>query len=87
MTASPRSTEVTIQDLSFGPKAVNARVGDVVSFTNTDDQPHTATADDRSFDTGSIAAGASMSVTVTKPGTYTYHCSFHPFMTATVTAQ
>ena len=37
------------------------------------------------FDTGSIAAGASATVTFDEPGTFTYICSFHPFMTGTVT--
>ena len=55
-----------------------------MTWTNTDDQAHTATSSGN-FDTGSIAAGAAASVTFDEPGTFTYICSFHPFMTATVT--
>ena len=49
--------------------------------------PHTATADDSSFDTGDLDKGDSKSVTFDKPGTFTYYCRFHPFMKATVEVQ
>lgn len=32
-----------------------------------------------------LATGQSYSYTFTKPGTYSYLCTIHPFMTATVT--
>jgi plastocyanin len=53
-------------------------------WTNDDSQPHTATASGR-FDAGSIAPGASATVAFPTPGTFTYICAFHPFMTGTVT--
>jgi Copper binding proteins, plastocyanin/azurin family len=36
------------------------------------------------FDTGTIAPGASRTVVLKRPGTYTYYCQFHAFMRATV---
>jgi len=75
---------IEIADFAFGPTDVTVAVGGTVTWTNTDDQAHTATSSGN-FDTGSIAAGASASVTFDEPGTFTYICSFHPFMTATIT--
>jgi plastocyanin len=34
--------------------------------------------------TYTAAPGASFSQTFMTPGTYTYHCQIHPFMTATI---
>jgi plastocyanin len=75
---------VTIQGFAFNPASLEISAGTTVTWTNSDAAAHTATADDGSWDTGSIAPGASVSHTFDTPGTYTYHCSFHPTMTATI---
>jgi plastocyanin len=83
--ATPAATAaVTIQNFAFAPQSLEIAAGTTVTWTNTDSTTHTATADDNSWDTGDIAPGASASVTFDTPGTYTYHCSIHPSMTATV---
>ena len=56
-----------------------------MTFTNNDTAPHTATADDDSWDAGEIAPGASATVTFDTAGSFPYHCNFHPNMTATIT--
>ena len=87
--ATPNATStadaVTIKGFAFNPPAVTVKVGQTVTFTNQDSQPHTATADGGSFDAGSIAPGASASHRFDTPGQFAYHCSFHPFMTGTIT--
>jgi plastocyanin len=83
-TAPVMEAAVEIADFAFGPADITVAVGGTVTWTNTDGQAHTATSSGN-FDTGSIAAGASASVTFDEPGTFTYICSFHPFMTATIT--
>ncbi len=60
-------------------------VGDTITWTNQDAAPHTATADDGSFDTGELARGQSGSHTFTTAGSFSYVCSIHPSMRATVT--
>ena len=75
---------VDIAGFAFSPKSVTVEVGDTVTWTNADAQGHTATADDASFDTGTIAGGASASETFATAGTFGYHCRIHPAMTATV---
>ena len=75
---------VDIAGFAFSPQSVTVDVGDTVTWTNADAQGHTATADDASFDTGTIAGGASASETFATAGTFGYHCRIHPAMTATV---
>jgi plastocyanin len=72
------TVNVTIKDFKYNPQPVQAKVGDVVGWTNNDSVPHTATMDDGSCDTGQIAAGAAAMLTFTTAGTYTYHCTVHP---------
>jgi MYXO-CTERM domain-containing protein len=75
---------VDIAGFAFAPRSVTIAVGDTVTWTNGDAQGHTATADDGSFDTGTIANGASKSATFSTAGTFAYHCKIHPAMTATI---
>ncbi len=82
------NSSVTIANFSFSPNPVTVSVGQSVAWANTDSVAHTATADGGSFNTGTIAPGAtSAPVTMGTAGTFTYHCQIHPFMTATVNVQ
>jgi plastocyanin len=69
---------VTIKDFKFAPQPVQAKVGDVVTWTNQDSVPHSATLDNGACDTDSINNGANASLVFNAPGTYTYHCKIHP---------
>ena len=79
------STTVAIRDFSFGPAAITVHVGDTVTWANSGPTPHTATADDGAFDTGTLNAGRSGSHTFASAGTFAYHCTLHPSMQGTVT--
>ena len=68
----------------FGPAEITIAAGGTVTWTNTDNQAHTATSSGN-FDTGAIDPDATASVTFDETGTFTYICSFHPFMTGTIT--
>ncbi len=79
---------VTIDDFAFSPKTLTVTAGAKITVTNDDDTAHTTTADDgSSFDTGSIDPGSSATFSVPKAGSYAYHCTIHPFMTATIVAK
>ena len=78
---------VTIQNFAFSPSTITVKVGDKVTWTNQDSIGHSATADNGSFDTGVLQQGQSGSITFSKAGTFTYHCSVHPNMKATVIVQ
>jgi plastocyanin len=86
--SSGKVVKVQIKNYAYAPAAVTVKAGTKLQFTNADSTAHTATASGGTlaFDTGTIkGGGASGSVIVTKPGTYHYICTFHPFMKATVT--
>lgn len=73
---------------SFSPASVTIKVGDTVTWTNNSNVPHTTTSDSNSavaWDSSAIdTGGGTFSFVFTKAGTYTYHCSFHPFMHGTI---
>ncbi len=66
------------------PVTVVVGVNNTVTWVNNDSAPHTVTANDASFDSGNVAPGQSFTFTFTTPGTYQYHCVYHPWMIGTV---
>jgi plastocyanin len=60
-------------------------VGTEVTWSNNDIEVHTATSDSQVFNSGDLEPGKSFSFTFTAPGTYTYSCEPHPWMTGTIT--
>jgi plastocyanin len=68
--------------MRFGEGTLTVHKGDRVTWVNKDLFPHTVTADDGTFDSGSIAAEASWTYTANKTGEYAYTCTFHPTMKA-----
>ncbi|MDT7858611.1 MAG: cupredoxin family copper-binding protein [Candidatus Aenigmarchaeota archaeon] len=78
--SQPRIIDVEIKNFAFNPETIKIKVGDTVRWTNKDSVPHTATADDGSFDTGYLSYGKSKSITFSKSGTYDYYCIPHPWM-------
>jgi plastocyanin len=79
-----KSEKVEIVESSYEPDPVVVQVGGKVIWQNEDSTPHTATADDGSFDTGTIETGKLGSATFKEAGTFTYHCEIHPSMHGTV---
>lgn len=79
-----KSEKVQIVEFSYEPDPVVVQAGGKVTWRNEDTAPHTATADDGSFDTGTIGKGKLGSATFKEPGTFTYHCEIHPTMHGTV---
>jgi len=79
------ASAVTIDNFAFSPKAITVKVGTTVTWTNRDEEPHTVTAEDGSFRSGTLAGNSNtFSHAFTAPGSFTYHCSIHPYMTGTV---
>ena len=80
--ADNRLHEIAIRDFAFHPPVLSVSPEDRIRFTNHDLAPHTATAQDGSWDSGELEEGASIILTVTKDWTGGYFCAFHPAMTA-----
>lgn len=79
-----RSAKVEIVEFTYGPDPVTVQAGGKVIWLNQDTAPHTATADDGSFDTGVLERGKLKAETFKQAGTYTYFCEIHPTMHGTV---
>jgi len=78
--ASNGASTVVIEGMRFMPQTLMVGRGQTVTWLNRDPFPHTVTSPG-SFDSKSIAAGASWTFTVKKTGDYAYQCSLHPTMT------
>ena len=66
------------------PANFTAKVGQTVTWVNKDSSAHTVTSTTGAFDSKNLNAGESYTFTFTKPGTYTYICSYHPWMTGAI---
>jgi len=81
---APAGGAVKIANFAFAPAAITVTPGTSVVWTNGDGIPHTSTGTDKQWDSKPIQPGSSFKVTFDKAGTYTYQCTIHPFMRATV---
>jgi plastocyanin len=77
---------VTIKNFAYTPPELIVSKGSTIRFSNQDSTEHTATAAG-GFDTGTIGKGQTKSVTLNTAGTFSYVCTFHPFMHGTVTVR
>lgn len=85
--ATPDSSGVvqaTIKQLVYAPARIEIAAGTTVEWKNDDPLAHTVTADDGGFDSGTIDPGQSWRRRFDTPGTYTFHCTPHPFMKGVV---
>lgn len=80
--------DMAFQDVVEGTGSVTTIFpGQTVKWTNNDSVNHTATADDNSWGTGTMAPGVTFVRRFDTAGTYTYHCSYHPEMTGTIVVE
>jgi len=77
--------QVLIKNFAFEPADLTINAGDSVEFINEDSAPHTATADNGSFDTGNLRRGQKATLTFATAGTYSYFCAVHPRMKGSLT--
>jgi plastocyanin len=84
MSAIGAHASVQIKDYAFQKPVMTVVAGATLTWTNHDDDPHTVTADNKSFDSKGLGNGDTWTHTFNKPGRYSYHCSAHPFMKGTI---
>lgn len=75
---------IDVRSLRYAKGTVEVVAGTTIEWRNRDPLAHTVTSDDGAFDSGNIQPEAGWSHTFATPGTYTYHCTPHPHMKATV---
>jgi plastocyanin len=75
---------VEMDNMVFSPDTLEANVGDTVTFVNKEAAPHTATAEDKSWDSGNMNEGQEWTLKLDKVGTIKYVCIYHPGMDGTL---
>jgi plastocyanin len=75
---------VRIQNFAFMPQTIHVVPGTIVAWSNSDQIPHTSTAKNTQWDSHAIQPGGTFERRFDRTGAYTYVCSIHPFMQATV---
>ncbi|MFD8390761.1 cupredoxin family copper-binding protein [Streptomyces sp. NPDC059680] len=85
--AAPVSAHaVAIKNFAFSPATLKVKAGTTVTWTNEDTDAHTVTSAGSGgpLHSAALATHGSYTHTFTKPGSYAYVCTIHPFMTGTV---
>ncbi|MGV8872026.1 MAG: cupredoxin domain-containing protein [Rhodococcus sp. (in: high G+C Gram-positive bacteria)] len=76
--------QVTVADRMYSPQSLTISVGDTVTWVFADKgMAHNVVADDESFRSQVMPTGQ-FTHTFDTAGTFTYHCTPHPDMTATI---
>jgi|ERR1039458_2491694 plastocyanin len=78
---------VKIDNFVFGPQTLTVPVGTTVTWTNSDDIPHTSVSTEGVFKSKVLDTDEHFSFSFTKAGTYPYYCTIHPRMTGKVVVQ
>ena len=86
-TAGTSGDSVSISGFAFEPAELQVAAGTEVTWTNDDPEAHTVTADDGSFDSGTLDPGATFSTIVDASGRVTYICQIHPVMTGSMVVE
>jgi plastocyanin len=82
--AAPATHTVVMSEMKFAPETLTVKRGDTIVWVNKDFFPHTATAQDRSFDSKDLGTNKTWKYIANKAGTFSYICTLHPMMTATL---
>lgn len=94
-TSTPPASEagaekVDIPSISFDPENLTVKAGTTVTWTNSDDLPHTVTktgGPGPEFDSGNLDNGDEFEQTFDAKGTIDYVCTIHPGQEGTVTVE
>lgn len=81
------TTTVTISNFQFSPNTVTINVGDTIEWVNNDPFAHTTSSDQSGLWDKTLAPGDVFTRIFNDQGSFSYRCTFHPSMTATVVVQ
>ena len=82
--APATEVEAGVADFTWGPVA--AKVGQVITWKNSDTAPHGVQTDESGCKmNGSIAANQTRSLVFNQAGSFSFFCFVHPNMTGTIT--
>ena len=84
--AEGRVHQIEIKGVAFAPAQVTVRTGDTVEWANGDVVAHTATSKEGGFDVN-VLPNRKGSAAMTRPGTFSYTCRYHPNMKGQVVVE
>ncbi|WP_255770730.1 cupredoxin domain-containing protein [Pseudarthrobacter sulfonivorans] len=86
--ATTSAATITIKDFGYSA-SITVAPGTAVTVTNMDSAAHTVTADQgQAFDARVAGSGGTATFTApSTPGTYPFHCTYHPNMHGTLTVK
>ena len=81
------TVQATVANFKWAPDPLTAKVGDVITWTNSDTAAHKVATDDGNCTMGANIAGGGgkQSLVFNVAGTYKFHCTIHSNMTGTIT--
>jgi plastocyanin len=85
-----KAVTVDIPAIEFDPADVTVKAGTTITWTNSDDLPHTVTKDGGpggDFDSGNLEPGDEFELTADVKGTVEYVCTIHPGQAGTFTVK
>ncbi|HEU4384651.1 MAG TPA: cupredoxin domain-containing protein [Anaeromyxobacteraceae bacterium] len=85
--AAAASPTVVMKQLAFAPGVLKVKAGTEVVWRNEESSLHVVTADDGSFTSPPMEEGAVFRRVFPKPGTYSYTCEMHPFMSGKIVVE
>ncbi len=80
----PAVATVHIKDFKYTAPVLTVHAGDRVTFVNDDDEAHTVTSTDKSFDSEGLDGSGTWQHVFARPGTFHYFCELHPYMKGTI---
>ena len=82
--AAPVTHSVTIEAMQFSPQVLEIKAGDTVEWINKDPFPHDAVSTTAQFKSRTIPAGGRWKFVARSKGSFTYACTLHPMMQASI---
>jgi plastocyanin len=82
--AAAATPGVSIRFADFATPRIDVVAGDTVRWSNDSARAHDVVAGDHGFDSGRLRPGDAFTQRFDTPGTVSYFCSLHPFMTGEV---
>ena len=82
--SGPAAAEIQVSAMKFPSDTTRIAAGQIVRWINRDPLDHTITFDSAGPASGPLPPKGSYAVKFDRPGTYSYHCTPHPFMKGVV---
>ena len=81
-------TIIVISNFTYSPSSITISPGDTITWRNDDAVGHTVTSDSGSeLNSPLLSQGQTYQHIFSSAGSFPYHCTVHPNMTASVTVQ